>query len=310
MGTCVDSANVIYAAADGLTANCGTLAVPCSFEVAVALVTPTNNIVKLLPGTYGGITINAPPFTLHGDGATLIGEMDIPNPTTVNIVGLTFNIPTAPTVAIRCTQTAMLIPEVNLDRVSVNVPKDGVVGCTATATRSTFKGLTQGFLLTAHEVSRSHFDGGQLFVNFVQGASEFAENCVFENANPGVLVGAGATATPVRFSTFFNATVGCGNPVDLIDDIMVSTTATPVETGTCEHHYIVSMPAVTAQPGDDHVTTADPKFNDPVHGDYHLTAGSLAIDAADPQASAMIDFDGTSRPQGNGSDIGAFEFKP
>jgi hypothetical protein len=40
----------------------------------------------------------------------------------------------------------------------------------------------------------------------------------------------------------------------------------------------------------------------------HLSAGSPAIDAADSASIDPIDFDGTSRPQGNARDLGAFEY--
>lgn len=43
--------------------------------------------------------------------------------------------------------------------------------------------------------------------------------------------------------------------------------------------------------------------------DYHLTAGSLAIDMAIVSGVA-VDYDGDARPQGAGRDVGADEFKP
>jgi hypothetical protein len=54
----------------------------------------------------------------------------------------------------------------------------------------------------------------------------------------------------------------------------------------------------------------DPKLAGPASNDYHLQLNSPAIDAADPAATPTPDFDGTSRPQGARSDMGAFEFKP
>ncbi len=52
---------------------------------------------------------------------------------------------------------------------------------------------------------------------------------------------------------------------------------------------------------------ADPLFVDPVHGNYHLSAGSPAIDAG-VNVNVYTDLDGDFRPQGCGYDIGADEF--
>ena len=42
--------------------------------------------------------------------------------------------------------------------------------------------------------------------------------------------------------------------------------------------------------------------------DLHLQAQSKAIDSAIGTFAVLIDFDGNSRPQGNGFDIGAYEY--
>jgi parallel beta-helix repeat protein len=50
---------------------------------------------------------------------------------------------------------------------------------------------------------------------------------------------------------------------------------------------------------------ADPLFVGA--GDYHLTAGSPSIDAGTSDGAPAIDIEGTTRPQGNGYDMGAYE---
>lgn len=55
--------------------------------------------------------------------------------------------------------------------------------------------------------------------------------------------------------------------------------------------------------GGAHTVSGDPKFVNAGSDDYHLRAGSAAIDAG-TSASVSIDFDGEVRPQGRGFDIG------
>src|SRR5215472_1231183 len=55
---------------------------------------------------------------------------------------------------------------------------------------------------------------------------------------------------------------------------------------------------------------ADPKFVDPGAHDYHLAAGSPAIDAGTSNGAPTTDYDGNARPQGAADDIGAYEFTP
>jgi hypothetical protein len=42
--------------------------------------------------------------------------------------------------------------------------------------------------------------------------------------------------------------------------------------------------------------------------DFHLKQGSIAVDAGTPNNAPQVDYDGSSRPQGSGYDIGAFEY--
>jgi parallel beta-helix repeat protein len=54
--------------------------------------------------------------------------------------------------------------------------------------------------------------------------------------------------------------------------------------------------------------SGDPCFVNPSAGNFALLAGSAAIDAGVALEEVSCDFNGVSRPQGGGFDIGAFEF--
>lgn len=57
----------------------------------------------------------------------------------------------------------------------------------------------------------------------------------------------------------------------------------------------------------DHNFAGNPGFADPARGDYHLAAGSAAVDAGSPERAPAFDLDGVARPVGGGFDIGAYE---
>jgi hypothetical protein len=57
----------------------------------------------------------------------------------------------------------------------------------------------------------------------------------------------------------------------------------------------------------DHNLTTNPQFNNAAGNDFHLQSTSPAIDAGSSTGAKATDFDGNTRPQGAGYDIGAYE---
>ncbi len=58
----------------------------------------------------------------------------------------------------------------------------------------------------------------------------------------------------------------------------------------------------------EHSISQDPTFVDPTTGDYHLSAGSPAINQGDGALAPLIDYDGNVRSQNYSVDMGAYEF--
>ncbi len=61
------------------------------------------------------------------------------------------------------------------------------------------------------------------------------------------------------------------------------------------------------QPGESDIS-ADPLFADVENLDFHLLENSPCIDSANTTISPALDLDGIHRPQGQGSDMGAYEY--
>jgi hypothetical protein len=133
--------------------------------------------------------------------------------------------------------------------------------------------------------------------------------------------------TDIQFSTFINL----ASPADCTGDttpgdhgkriysnnLFVNTMNKDNAAGsTCFYHYNLMVPQIADVPNSDHlivlpsVELANPRLKDIAGGDFHVLAGSPAIDAADPAATLDHDLDGHKRPEGPRRDLGAFEFTP
>lgn len=105
----------------------------------------------------------------------------------------------------------------------------------------------------------------------------------------------------------------------LVDDNLLyrQGSTTPVNWGFVYHTGYDTTPTSTADVSfadyqalsgwDASSLSVDPSFVSAAAGDYHLAAGSPAIDAGSPLYAASTDYDGHARPAGAGPDLGAFE---
>lgn len=84
--------------------------------------------------------------------------------------------------------------------------------------------------------------------------------------------------------------------------------AVPSEQVTVDHNLIDGYRGTEGEIyGADHVE-GDPAFVNPTAADFHLRAGSPAIDKGSALKAPADDYDGDVRPQGGGHDIGADEY--
>jgi hypothetical protein len=124
----------------------------------------------------------------------------------------------------------------------------------------------------------------------------------------------GLTGSYVRFNTFMNSSgvdmgsvsLSCTGSVDVTSNIFAWHTSNPP--ANCSPHYSLFDTVVGNQPGvGNRVGDASTFFKDPTQGDFEPSAGSPAIDGAEPGLPVTVDLDGHPRPNGSGADIGAYE---
>jgi hypothetical protein len=241
--------------------------------------------------------------------------------------------------------TSSTPPRLELDQVSIDASSEAVVSnpCEVTITRSVlhshgaavFVQFANGAPVTS-TIDRSILDGGNGVQSYFTGSVVRVTNSVISNTGPaGAVTGTdfggsgGLGRAIVSFSTIYNSIVTCGSklpacaggfgsngsPGACIDNSIIANFAgnAPQDTVTgsaCVLDHTLVYPQASPLTGQNNKPGINPMLKDAGNGDYHLLPGSPAIDAADPAATNANDFDGTARPQGARSDLGAFEYKP
>jgi hypothetical protein len=145
--------------------------------------------------------------------------------------------------------------------------------------------------------------GNGIYTNHGSGSMIFANNLSFANAEYGIGINGKSGAGNITVEN--NILVGNG--------IAGAKTWSTVSSVTYLNNLVYNNPTNFIQDGggkDQGTITADPQFvNYQANGsgDYHLKAGSPAIDAGVSMNAPTTDFDGKPRPQGKGIDIGPYE---
>jgi hypothetical protein len=323
---CLDEAEVLYVSPTGAGSAC-TRDAPCpTISAAVAVLDATHDAIKVADGTYSdAIGLDGATVLISGEGNTPfgavistsassngpMGHLLAVNDSMVTIEGLTFT---------GASQTAIHAQDCELTLFRTLVSNDAIGGvdeqdCAVAITQSQLTGAT----------------GGEAAIRATDGKVTVTRTMIDHNACDGVRVQSGASFDIEN--TFIVANTGTGfqqaddEPETAIfefdtvaDNNATNTTgglacdsAVAVDSSIVANNGIDSSGACTftyslfgdvPQLGAGNIA-GDPGFVSAT--DYHLGAGSPAIDAADPDATLDIDYDGDTRPHGAGRDIGADE---
>jgi parallel beta helix pectate lyase-like protein len=334
-GKCVEAAMALYVATNGNDANACTKAAPCALPSrAAGLLDATHTTIKVADGTYTDtILTTGASYLISGEGNTKYGAR-------INyLAGITGK---DHTIEIQGgTVTVEGLTFANAAQESVRVQSGGAGGATATLWRVQILGSTVGNLDTATSTvtvfdskiaggqgteAAVHINGGRLTmtrsqvgnnlgggIDVFNGASFDVSNCfIYGNQTNGGFLQVGAAPGMARFE--FNtvadnsvaaggaiAGANCAVALAFESSIFSNNGPAPQFGAACTATYSLFTDA--PPPGTGNLMGAA-GF---VAGDYHLAAGSPAIDHADPGTSIKIDIDGDVRPKGAGYDIGADE---
>ena len=329
-GVCVAEDNVVYAAPTGSDTTSCTKADPCSITRAFTIAVPPRDTIKLEPGSYtASIDVNVASgmiITVQGFGATWNAPagahslaLTLSNGG-LRVEGVSFG------GSVTCQGDSVRRYAFELDRVSIDaedVPLS-IYRCATSIARSSIR--SHG---TRTSISIAYFWPVSIDRTLITGGGGIAAagtpvqitNSVIANQTGSALRASNIAELSVgqicvKFTTIINSMVSCSLSTGFIgvhnSIVLNQVSGAPADTissgSRCTVSYTTVFPQGTRFPGDHNKLDVDPLLKDPANGDYHLTPASPAVDAAGETGTP--DFDGTARPQGAQSDMGAFELVP
>lgn len=313
-GACVDEAEIIHVDRGGGGTAC-TRATPCAtFADGVAAITATRRWMRVGPGDY-----MEPTVTLDGRTVTIVAPsaglrpsafdqpvLQVLNASVVQIEGLRLFSAGGDGRAdgLRCQAPASGRPRVTL--IGVQIDSNAAFGidaseCDVRIERSRIIGNPGGGISIgagSFHITNTFItdNGGNTPIGGVRlqdndATSVFAFNTVADNF----------AANTVARALICTSTL----PQRITSNILWGNAAPDqVSTTNCQLDHNLSNQSLSGSNN----LMANPTFVSP--SDFHLAPGSPGIDAADPEATLAVDFDGDTRPQGGGRDIGADEVAP
>ena len=340
-GTCAVASAVLYASPSGSGSAC-TPASKCGIADAVAAVSDTRNVIHLDAGSYVYTTPTTLSFpksaTIVGRGATIDRQSGGNNATLTVPIGssnLTVDFATvtggdgAQGHGISCLGTgAILVRKAEIGNNGGAGISGG--GCTvtvtgATVTTNTGGGITAtGGTVTVTGATVTTNSGGG--ISLTNSGFKLVNNFIVHNGNSvSAAAGGVSITTPTSPKIFeFNTVadndaiatasggiggVKClGTDIKLVNSILSNNRAgnnNAAATAQTDAICVLSSTASLAS-----AATVKFKNDQTAPFDYHISNGSVAIDAAATASTVDKDFDGDARPQGAGKDQGADEFKP
>lgn len=337
-GSCVDEATVWYVSPTG-TGNTCTHVQPCGqLTMAIGLVVPTKNTIKVLPGNYTEkVTITNKAVTIHGEGADLT-EMSgseilhVEGSADVSLLGL--RIHGGKGIAgdgILCIHAGANNPTLRLQHVAIDT--NGGAGldatnCVLVVAQSTLSSNAGGGISatgTTMTVSQSTVNenaGGGISVSGIGAEFDITNTFVFRNGDVSASTFGGlnlgialAGSNRLAFNTIVDneANINSGGIICNAGTFMApnniiarNTLAGDATAPTAQTSGACTYPTSKIQ--NDVSGLAFQQSEAPVFS-YKLSAGSSAIDQATTAVPIDVDNEGDHRPQGLQKDIGADEFK-
>jgi hypothetical protein len=316
-GACADPGSVAYVNLGGTDNPSCSAALPCA-TIAKALST-ARPYLKLHGEFNQSVTINNQSVVILADPGTTLTRTSNGNIVTISggsnveIYDLAISGGSGNGAA-AVSLPAGASPSLTLSRVSIS-RNDGTGGAV----------LAAGGTINIYQSTISDNTGGGVAVNETQFDIEnnfITGNGSISSSYGGVSISQPGANSRLGFNTIAGNLGPSGSPAgvtcgfltqdlivsnNIIFDNIVAGGGQQVGGAHCLWTYSDIGPStVTAGAGNLNV---DPLFVNANGGNFHLQSSSPVIDKADPNSTLSIDIDGDPRPQGNGRDVGADEYK-